>query len=134
MPSISLPGEATWNTAIAGTGNHSGDTAGSCKTRPFLVYNQPFSFVVSWTGTTAGTITIYASSNWDTSQTALTADNWNSTWNSVNALLAPDVTQPAGSAGSWEISSGTFNTKAIYIDYARTSGSGAITVDYNTSA
>ena len=133
MSSMSLPGKAVWNTAVAGTGNHSGDTAGSCKTKPIYVYNQPFSLTIRWTGTTAGTVTVYVSSDWDPMDPAAKLDNWNGTWNSINSLLSPAITAPAGSAGSYELSSSTYTTKAVYIDYARTSGTGTILVDYNTS-
>lgn len=133
MTSTSLPGKAVWNTAVAGTGNHTGDLAGSVKTKPIYVYNKPFSINIVWTGTPTGTVTVYASSNWDPMDPAAAADNWNGTWNSINTLLSPSITQPAGSGGSYELSSGTYNTRAIYVDYARTGGSGTITVDYNTS-
>lgn len=131
--SMMLPGKAKWNVTATGT-THSGDTAGSCKTKPFITDGKRFSLVIAWTGTTAGTVTIYTSSNWDTTQSALDADNWNGTWNSINGLLDPAITQPAGSAGSYELSSGTFVGKYLYVDYARTSGSGVITVDYSVAS
>lgn len=131
--STSLPGKAVWNTAVAGTGNHTGDLAGSVKTKPIYVYGKPFSLTMVWAGTPTGTVTVYASSNFNPMDPAAAADNWNGTWNSINGLMSPAITQPAGSGGSYELSSGTLTTGWVYVDYARSAGTGTMTVDYNTS-
>jgi hypothetical protein len=131
--SMMLPGKAKWNTTVAGT-THTGDMAGSVKTKPFIVDGKKFTLTIVWSGTPTGTVTIYTSGNWDTSQAALTADNWNGTWNSINSLLDPAITQPAGAGGSYELSSGTFVGKYMYVDYARSAGSGSITVDYSAAS
>ena len=134
MSTMSLPGKAVWNTAVAGTGNHSGDLAGTVKTKPFWIDNKAFSLVIVWTGTPTGTVTVYTSSSFNPMDPAAATDNWNGTWNSINGLLSPAITQPAGSGGSYELSSGTFSGRFLYVDYARTSGTGTMTVDYSVSA
>ncbi len=131
--SMMLPGIAKFNALAAGA-THAGDTAGSVKTMPFIIDGKKASILVVWTGTTSGTVTFYTSENWDTTPAALAADKWNGTWNSINGLLSPAITQPSGSAGSYELSTGTYVARYLYVDYARSAGSGTITVTYAVSS
>lgn len=126
---IELPGKAKWNVTVAGT-THTGDMAGSVKTEPILLGMLLYSMDIVWTGTPTGTITIYASNSHDRSDAALAADHWNGTWNSINGLLNPAIVQPAGAGGSYNISLAPFRCRDLYVDYARTGGSGSITVTF----
>jgi hypothetical protein len=128
--SMGLQGKAKWSVVASGT-THGGDLAGSVKTYPIMIDNKKFTLTIRWTGTPTGTLTVYALSNHDTTPSVEAADNWNGSANSINSLLSPTITQPAGSAGSYEMSSGTWVGRMLYIDYARTSGSGSIFCEYS---
>lgn len=129
MNTMELPGKAKWSVTASGT-THTGDMAGSVKSEPIYLGMQAASMDIVWTGTPTGTITVYASNSHDTTQAAQAADHWNGTWNSINTLLTPAIVQPAGAGGSYNVSLGVFRTRFIYVDYARSSGSGSITVTY----
>jgi hypothetical protein len=89
----------------------------------------PGSITLQWTGTPTGTITIFASDDHELGKTDANAvpvgSKWNGKWTSINALIAPPLTQPAGAAGDLFIDI-PLRPGFIYVQYDRVSGSGTL--------
>lgn len=109
-----------------------GSTAGNVKTTVFHCRaKRAQSLDIAWTGTTAGTLTIYASNSHNPGDTGLLASRWNGNWTSINSLIVPTITNPAGSANNIYLDLGGLSSAYIYVDFARSAGSGVITAHYN---
>lgn len=127
---IEQPGKAIFNVAVSGDA-HNGDMAGNVKSKPIYLGMLTASLDIVWTGSPDGTITVYASNSHDTTPAAEAADNWNGTWNSINDILSPAVTGATGAAaGSINISLAPLRYRHVYVNYARTGGSGTLTTTF----
>jgi len=122
------PKNLTWQTPISSGREEEGDTSASVKSEVIALSGCGGSLEISWTGTTAGTITLQAGNSHDPRKTnAVTGSGqWNGTFNSINALVSPPIVNPAGAAGSMLIDLNSLRCAFLYIDFVRTSGSGTI--------
>lgn len=122
------PKNLTWQTPISTGREEEGDTSGNNKSEVMNLAGCGGSLEISWTGTTAGTLTINASNSHDPRKTNATTGSgqWNGTFNSINALVSPSIVQPAGAAGSVLIDLNSLRCAFLYIDFVRSAGSGTI--------
>jgi hypothetical protein len=122
-----VPTQLVWNTPLKAQIPAEGDLSASIKSKVISVASYPGSLEIVWTGTPTGTLTIYAGNSHRPDKTDV--DAWNGTFNSINALITPAIVQPAGAAGSLWIDL-PIRPAFLYIDYARTSGSGVLTASF----
>ena len=116
------PRPLAWNTPTDAGRPHEASLAASVKTTP-IGWGRPGSISLALTGTPTGTITVYVSNDHDPMGTGVSG--WNGNWDSINALLSPAIVQPAGSAATYFFDI-PLRPAFIYIDYARSSGTGTI--------
>jgi hypothetical protein len=126
---MSRPHALLWDNNVGNLPNQ-GDMSVATLKSDVLSWNCcPGSLTLQFTGTPVGTITIFASDDHEPGKTDANAtpvgSKWNGKWTSINALIAPPLTQPAGAAGDMYIDL-PIRPAFIYVQYDRTSGSGTL--------
>lgn len=112
-----------WNTPVSDGRPEEGNMGGNLKSLVIDWNSKPGALQIQWSGTPTGSFTIWASNDHDPRKI-----DWNGKWTSINSLIAPPLTAPAGSAGDMWIDI-PLRPAFLYVEYTRSAGSGTLQGD-----
>jgi hypothetical protein len=126
---MSRPHALLWDNIIGNQQTQGDMSVATLKSDPISWNCCPGSITLQGTGTPVGTITIFASDDHEPGKTDANVmgagAKWNGKWTSINALIAPPLTQPAGAAFDLYIDV-PLRPAFLYVQYDRGSGAGTM--------